>query len=192
MPPSPLLTIRNTSATEVHVRSHFDLNAFSAMEFNTHLDSIHYLWDVSRLDNNVPSTEDFQPELLFANRLDEKLTLIEVSSENPEYFFIQHHIGEWDWAGHGNLSGWRLSEIPSQMHARECMTDYQTCKSIAAPMFSVIEQEFSGIARCYSRLLLPIADQAGRISKIILAHRYIDHPVAVYRDSNSSYANDRS
>ncbi len=94
---------------------------------------------------------------------------IDVTPDNPFNFVLHNHPGNFV----GDLSNSVLNAYPYRMHARSCAAEYLECKTEAQPVAHYVNQELSGNHREYVRLMIPILNADGRVSKIVYAFRHI-------------------
>jgi len=93
---------------------------------------------------------------------------IDASPDNPFNFVLHNHPGNFV----GNLSNHVLNEYPFRMHARSCAAEYWECKTEAQPAAHYFNQELGGQQREYLRLMFPIVDACGKVTKIVYAVRH--------------------
>ncbi|MEK9671698.1 MAG: hypothetical protein VW268_04245 [Rhodospirillaceae bacterium] len=67
----------------------------------------------------------------------------------------------------------RLGDLPIAMIRDACIREYTFCRDIREPIYSEIIQVLCGFARHYVRLLLPLADGAGRVTRIAYVVRRV-------------------
>lgn len=173
-------TVRRHSLMEVQYRAHFDLDEIVRSEHDSRLDTLFYYWSAIRCGDRAPLERRFDLAAALGEALTKSLSVIDVSAEDPRHFTVASYAGRWSWFGLGNLSGHRVSDLPAKLHAEESIADYQHCKTTCTPMYTVIDHEFAGIARCYARLLLPLISDDGTVRQLAVASRYIDPPTEVY------------
>jgi hypothetical protein len=64
------------------------------------------------------------------------------------------------------LSGKVLAEFPSKMHAKSLMLEHLRCKRWKVPLYHEIDQVINGIGRHYTRLMVPLVDETGTVTRI--------------------------
>jgi hypothetical protein len=132
----------------------------------TAISSLFRYWQERRLvTGGVPQASDFHPPT-------ESSPWVDVAHTNPLHFRMHNHpagiCGNWD--------GRRFIEHPVRIHAKACAREYQNCKDRAAPVYVYTKQVMLGVDREYAKILLPLADDAGRITRIIYAWRFLSTP----------------
>lgn len=139
----------------------------------TNLAELFWYWqERSMLEDAVPSFENFR--LAGTN-----LPWVELEAEDPMQFMIRNHpaslpLGDW--------SNTRLVEHPALMHAQSCALEYLRCKLWREPTFTHIEQKILGVYRSYVKLMVPLADETGAVTRAVYATRLLGFPV-VYGDA---------
>ena len=123
-------------------------------------------WQERRLiDDGVPLAAEFRSLL-------EQYPWVDVSRSNPLNFIMHNHpagvCGDWE--------GRRFADHPVRIHAKACAREYQNCKDRAAPVYVYTKQEMLGIDREYAKILLPLADEAGCVTRVVYAWRFLSVP----------------
>jgi hypothetical protein len=99
--------------------------------------------------NAPPSVRLFKPSLADACYAD-------VSAPSPHDFL-------WSTPGFAPV---RLENIASAILQKSLAWDLLVCKELAHPFYHRIEQEIDTVVHRYRRLLLPVADNQGKIGRI--------------------------
>lgn len=94
---------------------------------------------------------------------------IDVTPENPYHFILCNHSGRLV----GGMSNFPVASYPFKMHAQACAAEYLACKTEARPVAHYVNQNLAGYHREYVRLMVPIVDVRGNVSKIVYAFRHI-------------------
>lgn len=82
-----------------------------------------------------------------------------------------------------DMQGMPISSFPSEIHAVDLMMDVVCCRESHEPLYHQIDQTMNGMRRVYRRLLAPFEDQAGQISKVYYAVRWLAEPALVVAPS---------
>lgn len=129
-----------------------------------------YWQERSFLENGTPALADFRPPL-------SNLPWVDVTSIDPLWYTMRNHpagvCGNWEatpFAGH-----------PVPMHAKALAREYMFCKRLRAPAYIHIQQTMLGVEREYAKLLLPVADETGAITRIVYAWRFVRDPIILSR-----------
>ena len=59
-----------------------------------------------------------------------------------------------------------MSAFPSRIHARATLGEYQLCKQTGQPLYHEFGQVLCGRVRRYTRILLPLSDDHGRVARL--------------------------
>jgi len=148
---------------------------------NPLMDVLHYFWNtLSRANNGTPLVSDFDLERIAPRADDAFLSWVDATPEDPRYFLMARHPKS-PIPGMGmELSGKRLMDIPNPMHAQSTFIEYLRCKRWRTPMFHEIEQILDGYQRHYYRLLLPLANERGEVTRIVYMNHFLTAPRALY------------
>lgn len=165
--PNPLETERGWDGNDLQVRTLYDLNAFAERETGGHLDILHYYWSSVQIEREgLPALSEFRPEAVLPNGEACKVGWIDTTPEDPNNFIMQDHPNN-RIAGLGReLSGKVLSEFPNKMHAKSLVLEYLRRKRWKVPLYHEIDQVINGVARHYTRLMVPLVDEAGNVTRI--------------------------
>ena len=102
---------------------------------------------------------------------DSAFLLIDVTPESPyHYRFSVKRDKYFRW-----LEEKRLAEFPYSEIIRSCTNEYYTCKMTGDPVGHHITHDLNGFKRDYLRLLLPLADQRGRVAALACVSRHLDY-----------------
>lgn len=120
------------------------------------------------LEDGIPTLANFNPPI-------ERTPWLDVTAENPLSYKLHNHpagvCGDWDSK--------RLAEYPVPMHAKSCALEYYRCKTLKSPVYIHIQQKMLAVEREYAKVLLPIADEAGDITRVIYAWRFTREPITL-------------
>ncbi len=169
-----LETVLGREGGDVQKRVLYDLMTIETREADTLLDFLHYYWSALKVGTSqVPKSSDFKVEEILQPAAREYTGWIDTSPDDPRYFVIHHHptlrapgIGE----GYGNI---RLLDLANKMHTNSLILEFLRCKRWKTPLYHEIDQRIDGIRRHYTRLLLPLADEDGKVSRIFFGFRLI-------------------
>lgn len=68
----------------------------------------------------------------------------------------------------------RVCDLPTKLLQRVVMEDLMQCKERARPMYQEIEALSLGRHTCYTRLMLPVADENGVVCRVYIQVRPLD------------------
>lgn len=97
---------------------------------------------------------------------------IDVTPDNPFDYGMRNHANLL----FDGLPEFRVSDYPISDHATCCALEYYDCKTGEVPVAHYIRQCLAGIDREYVRLLIPVADDDFRITRIVYAYRHLRFP----------------
>lgn len=165
--PNALETERGYDGNDVQVRTLFDMNTFAEREAGTHLDILHYYWSSFQIDEaGAPSFSDFHPDDVLSAAGTCKVGWIDTTADDPNNFVMRDHP-ENPIRGFGReLDGKILADFPNKMHAKSLVLEYLRCKRWKVPLYHEIDQVINGVARHYTRLMVPLLDESGTVTRI--------------------------
>ena len=152
----------------------YPLEMLAKRESETALGHLFQYWR-RRCDGDKPPLEhEFNPIEVLPPKIAKWVYWIDATPENPLIFVFRDRFS----VCFPDTSGKRLREIPNKMHVSACAAEYIRCKSFMQPMYHEIDQILGRISRHYVRLLVPVTDRKGRVSKLYNANRliYLDKP----------------
>lgn len=141
---------------------------------DTTVKSLFNYWRDKRYVGHLPLAETFDPKDLFSPDEIRWVSWIDVTSQNPFEFVLHDHPAVL----FGDFSHAALSDHPYRLHAIRCAFEYDHCKKTQLPTYHEINQTIGGYHRRYVRLLLPTANEDGKITRLFYATRYLAEPIA--------------
>lgn len=169
-----LETVLGQEGEDVQKRILYDLVTIDTREADTLLDFLYYYWSALQAgSDNVPGIADFQVEKILQPAALEYTGWVDASSEDPRSFVIHHNKSNRMPGISDEYGDTRLSDLPNKMHANSLILEYLRCKRWKTPLYHEIDQRIGGIRRHYTRLLLPLANSDGRVSRIFFGFRLI-------------------
>jgi len=127
-----------------------------------------YWQDWRRADGRLDANE-FRPELVVAPEARRWLSWVDTHSDNHLDFTWHDHVYGVEGGLSDDLcdaSGLTVREHPASFHVIPCALEYAICKQSEEPFYHEIEQTIGGRRRHYARLLLPIPDHNGRVTRL--------------------------
>ena len=162
-----LETERGWDGNDVQVRTLFDMNAFAEKEASTHLDILHYYWSSLQIEKDtLPKVTEFHPKEIFPAPAQGSVGWIDSSVEDSKNFILRDHPENPVYGLGWELNDTFLSEFPNKMHAKSLILEYLRCKRWKVPLYHEIDQVIGGIGRHYTRLMVPLVDEAGIVTRI--------------------------
>lgn len=162
-----LETERGWDGNDVQVRILFDMNAFAEKEASTHLDILHYYWSSLQIEvDSLPKVSEFRPKEILPVPAHGSVGWIDASAEDPQDFVMRNHPENPVFGLGRELNDRNLSEFPNKMHAKSLILEYLRCKRWKVPLYHEIDQVIGGIGRHYTRLMLPLVDETGNVTRI--------------------------
>jgi hypothetical protein len=171
----PIETSFDAAGENLHRRELYSLNAFAEREPQTSLlRAVFNHWNALRPGGALPRADEFLSGKVTPLGIQGNTTVIDVSDPNPWNFQIESHISN-SIAGLGKeLEDTLVSNFPCDMSARALMSEYFMTREYRQPFYHEIDQVIFGYARNYTRLMLPLVDERGRVSKLVIASRLIE------------------
>ncbi len=164
-----------TSGFDEQARSRFSMDVFFERERGSALWHLYQHWKVlPKGRHGLPTARMFDPKPALPHNVAKWIAWIDTTEEDPTQFTIWEHP-ECHIPGMGaELSGKLLNDIPeAQLHVSACAIEYLYCKHERVPMYHEIDQILCGYRRHYTRLLVPLADNNGGVSRIFYAIRML-------------------
>jgi len=159
-------------------RLEFDLATFAVNEKHTNLGRLFdYYKSLMRAD--LPRATEFQPGLKLDSQTLEKIAWVETVNESPDNFVMQNHPAMPNGTFGAELTGQRLAEFPAEIHADALIVEYNRCRRLRRPMYHEIDQTIGGISRAYRRIMLPLVDERGVVTRVAYAYRFVREPRSV-------------
>ena len=177
----PLDVSRGSDGSDETCRLLFSLNTFAEREAGSHLDTLLFFWEAMRGDGRqLPLARDFRPELVFAPTIATWVHGVETATENPANYVMRDHDNGGRVPYTIRMADRRLAEYPRRLHAQGCMREYQMCRILRRPLYHEIDHITAGVARHYTRILLPLADEAGAVVRIAYGIRLLEQPFQLF------------
>ncbi len=180
---TPLESMFETSGFDEQARSRFSMDVFLERECGSALWHLYQHWKaLPPGPYGLPLAATCDPKQTLPDDIAKWIAWIDTTEEDPTQFIIWEHP-ESHIPGMGTeLSGKLLNDIPeAQLHVSACAIEYLYCKHEREPMYHEIDQILCGYRRHYTRLLVPLADESGGVSKIFYAIRMLGEMVRVDR-----------
>ena len=169
-----LETVTGQEGDDVQKRVLYDLMTIDTREADTLLDFLFYYWSALNAGaNKVPAVADFQVEKILQPAALEYTGWVDTAEDDPRSFIIRHHPANRLPGMDEHSADIRLADLPNKMHANSLILEYLRCKRWKIPLYHEIDQRIGGIRRHYTRLLLPLADGDGPVTRIFFGFRLI-------------------
>lgn len=164
-----LLRTSDQDVTGSQVRFMFDFDAAFSREADSNIGNMFNLWkDSPRSLNGIRLAEPLLSRRDKIQLATHDFTVISTSTPNPFGFVIEKHA---EPASFGSQFGKALGDIEWEMNRHSVVTEYLFAKEARQPVYDEIHQWWGGKHRHYSRLLLPIGNNHGEITKILVIVR---------------------
>mgnify|MGYP000200240924 CR=1 FL=1 len=181
-----LETVHGVNGDDAQRRTMYSIECIDSN--NPQMDALYYFWStLQHATNGIPHMSDFELEKVAPHADGAFLSWVDSTPEDPRFFQMGRHPFSPIPGMGAELSGKRLMEIPNALHARSVFVEYMRCKQWRTPMFHEIEQIIGGFQRHYYRLLLPLSDDTGRVSRIVYMSHFLTPPRPVYDYAFHSY-----
>jgi len=139
-------------------------------EQNDAIGQLFEYWRHKSLPNGLPCVNDFDYKSSLSADTLRKVSWADVTAEDPFNFVTHEHV---KLTAFRDASNCRLRDLPSRMHYRACASEYLLSIRMRQPIFHDIDQTVGSISRNYLRLMLPVADENGRVVRLVYAVRIV-------------------
>ncbi len=176
-----LETERGWDGNDLQVRILYDMNAFAEKEVASHLDILHYYWSSLQLDEEtLPKISEFHIEDVLPDSARNGVAWVDTTSEDPNNFIMRMHPDRPNPGFGKELTDRFLSEFPNKLHSKSLVLEYLRCKRWRIPLYHEIDQVINGVARHYTRLLLPLVSETGEVTRIYYGYNSLVEPAPLY------------
>ncbi len=103
-------------------------------------------------------------------RFEDGASIVDATPHDPLGFHFIHYGG----VNFRQMRGKTLGEFPIQQCAHPCAGEYFECRSSNRPLAQRIQHSINGFMRDYVRLLLPLCDGSGRVTRLATVYRHIE------------------
>ena len=175
-----------TFGLEAQNRARYSIEAFLDIEQGTAPRRLYDYWLAACPDDGgLPLDEDFQPRDALPPDAMQWVSWIDVGGEDPLSFVMRDHPAS-PISGYGvELSDKPLRDFPDLSQATSTAMEYLACKHAREPMYHEIDQILGGVIRHYTRIVLPVADRDGNVTKLYCGFRRITEPARVWADGEA-------
>ena len=171
----PLESMTEAIGFDEQVRSLYSLEAFADREIGTALARLYTYWEaLPRTLHGLPLAGDCQPKFALPADVAEQVCCLETTEDNPLNYIVREHAANPIPGFGSELVGKPLCDRPElDMDTTACAIEFLYCKRERVAMYHEIEQILSGLKRHYTRIMLPVANDAGDVSHIYFAMREV-------------------
>ena len=169
---APIEATYESDLVDEQSRILYPLEILTERESESALGHLFQFWRQRCDGDKPPLVHEFNPREVLPEFHLSWVSWLDVTSENPLNFVIHDHDGRQMF---GNLSTMRLRDIPNAMHMTACTAEYNRSKLYRQPLYYDIDQDLDGISRNFTRLMVPVTDRKGRVTKIWYACRSVHH-----------------
>lgn len=103
-------------------------------------------------------------------RFDDGASIVDATPHNPLGFHFIHYGG----VNFRQMRGQTLGDFPIKECVHPCAGEYFECRSSNRPLAQRIQHSIGGFMRDYVRLLLPLCDAGGRVTRLVSVYRHIE------------------
>lgn len=177
-----LETVHGDSGNDAQRRTMYSIDSINSIERESPmLDMLHYFWSTLRRGANAtPLVSSFDIGRIVPQADARFLSWVDSTPEDPRNFIMARHPASPIPGMGAELTGKRLGDIPISLHAESIFVEYLRCKRWQTPMFHEIEQIIGGYQRHYYRLLLPLANDKGDVTRIVYMNHFLTPPRQLY------------
>lgn len=180
---TPLVRKQDALGDNSQIRSLYSLSSFWEAEKFTELGRYFRFWDSRPKGlSGVPVASDIKSFQLAANVDSVSLCAISAVGDNPMNFEFRDHPAN-NLPGFGlELNGHRLAEFPEMsMHFCACAVEYMQVRQSLQPMYHEIKQTIHGRDRHYTRIIVPVESENGKVETLLYAVRRLQKNRVVMR-----------
>jgi len=159
-------------------RLELHLNDLLINEGHTSLGELYRYYCSLRRDD-LPFESEFVPSRHIGSSILSMSASVDTGAVSPENFIMRDHPEMPSGPFGTELTGLRLVEFPSALHADSLIDEYSACRRRRQPMYHEIDQTIGGVSRAYRRLMLPLLDPAGDVKRIAYGFRFLREPHVV-------------
>lgn len=169
----PLESMTEAIGFDEQVRSLYSLEAFAEREKGTVLGRLYTYWEaLPRTSRGLPLTKHCRPKSDMPPELADQVCCLETTEDNPLNYIVREHAANPIPGFGSELIGKPLCDRPElDMDTTACAIEFLYCKRERVAMYHEIEQILSGLKRHYTRIMLPVEDDAGNVCQIYFAMR---------------------
>ncbi len=160
-----------TIGFDEQTRSLYSFDAFKDRENGTILRHLYNYWVTLPVGaHGLPHEDQCRPKVDLSAKVADMVSWIDTTPDDPLNFIIRDHV-------ESTIPGWgvELSDKPlcncpeMEMHTTACAVEYLFCKHERKPMYHEIDQLIGGLKRHYTRIMLPVENNAGEVDRIYYA-----------------------
>lgn len=180
----PIETSIETFGFSEQNRARYSIDSFLDIEQGTAPRRLYDYWLAARpAGGGLPQEEDFDPKSDLPEETARSVSWMDVGSDDPLAFVMRDHLAS-PIPGYGvELSDKPLRDFPDLSQATATAAEYNACKHAREPMYHEIEQILGGVRRHYTRIMLPVVDRDGKVTKLYCGFRQVRELVRVRADS---------
>lgn len=173
----PIDVVTEIIGDDEQTRFRYAIGDFLELEQGTRPRQLYDFWRrLPREQHGLPHERNCGPRDAFPAACGVMGSWIETRAEDPLNFVMREHEPN-EFPGYGTeLSDQPLSGFPDSLHAFSCAAEYLFCKSDREPVYHEIRQVTGGIRRHYTRIMLPVAGDYGKVVRVHYAVRRIMTP----------------
>ncbi len=112
-------------------------------------------------DGDIPIDGRYNPHIFLDQDEQRQLLHVETKRANPQNYLIVSHSAEAQTTVHC-----ALQSLLNPLHRRILQFDLLECKETRKPLYQGINQLFDGVEATYRRVLLPVRDINGLVTKV--------------------------
>lgn len=164
-----------TIGFDEQTRSLYSLDAFKERESGTVLHHLYNYWaTLPRGSFGLPHQDTHRPKADLPAKTADSVAWIDTRADDPLLYVIRENC-ENPIQGWGvELTDKPLKDCPDmEIHTTACAVEYLFCKHERCPMYHEIEQIIGGLKRHFTRIMLPVENDAGEVERIFFAKRHI-------------------
>jgi hypothetical protein len=122
-----------------------------------------------RCHDDIPVDSRFDPDSFLSGREQGQLLQVETKRANPQNYLIVSRTVAAQTTVHCSLQN-----LLNPLHRRILQFDLLECKETRRPLYQGINQLLDGVEATYRRILLPVKDVDGKVTKVYSVYHLIE------------------
>lgn len=139
-----------------------------ARERNEPIGVLFRYW-LDRAQDGLPNSSTFDPMNSLSDEIVDRISYVDCLPGIRYGWVFNRHKG----VVFGKFEQRAIADYPILDHRIALLSEYDSIRAGRRPRFDEIVQEYGGAARHYKRLILPVADDSGDVTRLWIATRVL-------------------
>jgi len=158
----------------------YSIDILSGREGDSSLGRLYEYWCAAqRKSNNLPHVRTFHPEAELPDAVTREIAWVDVRSGDPATYVVNALRPVSDGGFDIEVESRCGDAFPDLLRARVDLFEYHCCKQRRKPQYQEIRRILKMEARHFTRVLLPVVDADGSVTKIYCATRNLRPPIQI-------------